>query len=103
MPSATIARRANRFGKVYVDGLANVLAALPPATGRIVYVSSTGVYGQTSGERVDEASECRPVAKGARHASQPSGCWRPIRWARVRSRFVWQDCMDQRAFPADSN
>jgi nucleoside-diphosphate-sugar epimerase len=50
--------------KVYVDGLANVLAALPPETGRIVYISSTGVYGQTGGGRVDETSECRPVREG---------------------------------------
>jgi nucleoside-diphosphate-sugar epimerase len=52
--------------QVYVDGLANVLAALPPETGRFVYISSTGVYGQTDGERVDETSECRPVREGGR-------------------------------------
>ncbi|HEY1785296.1 MAG TPA: SDR family oxidoreductase [Pirellulales bacterium] len=52
--------------QVYVDGLAHVLAALPPATGRIVYISSTGVYGQTGGERVDENSECLPVREGGR-------------------------------------
>jgi len=49
---------------VYVDGLTHVLAALPPETGRIVYISSTGVYGQASGERVDETSDCRPVREG---------------------------------------
>jgi nucleoside-diphosphate-sugar epimerase len=51
---------------VYVDGLANVLAALPPETGRIIYISSTGVYGQTAGERVDETSECHPLREGGR-------------------------------------
>jgi nucleoside-diphosphate-sugar epimerase len=52
--------------QVYVDGLANVLAALPPQTGRFVYISSTGVYGQTGGQLVDETSECRPVREGGR-------------------------------------
>lgn len=45
---------------VYVGGLANVLAALPPA-GRFVYVSSTGVYGQTDGSWVDETSPTEPI------------------------------------------
>ncbi len=49
---------------VYVDGLAHALAALPSETGRIIYISSTGVYGHTTGERVDETSECRPVREG---------------------------------------
>ena len=85
---------AHQFAIVYVDGMANVLAALPPETGRIVYISSTGVYGQTSGERVDETSDCRPVAKGARPASQPNGCCRPIRLVPARSFCDWQDCTD---------
>ena len=46
---------------VYVGGLAAALEALPAATGRIVYVSSTGVYGQTTGESVDENSPCDPT------------------------------------------
>ncbi|HEX4608295.1 MAG TPA: NAD-dependent epimerase/dehydratase family protein, partial [Urbifossiella sp.] len=44
---------------VYVGGLANVLAALP-AGGRFIYVSSTGVYGQTDGGWVDETSPTEP-------------------------------------------
>ena len=51
---------------VYVDGLQAALDALPTATGRIIYISSTGVYGQTSGEWVDEESECRPTREGGR-------------------------------------
>ena len=44
---------------VYVQGLANVLAALPrPA--RLIYVSSTSVYGQSQGEEVDETSFTGP-------------------------------------------
>lgn len=45
---------------VYVRGLANVLAVLPPP-GRLVYVSSTGVYGQTDGSEVDETSVTEPA------------------------------------------
>jgi nucleoside-diphosphate-sugar epimerase len=52
--------------RVYVDGLAAVLAALPPATGKFIYVSSTGVYGQASGETVDELSPTEPTRAGGR-------------------------------------
>jgi nucleoside-diphosphate-sugar epimerase len=38
---------------VYVTGLSNVLDTLPPCR-QFVYVSSTGIYGQTSGEWVAE-------------------------------------------------
>lgn len=46
--------------RVYVDGLANVLAALPQPAPRFVYVSSTSVYGQTDGEDVDERATTEP-------------------------------------------
>jgi nucleoside-diphosphate-sugar epimerase len=49
---------------VYVQGLAHLLAALPPDPGRLIYVSSTGVYGQSAGERVDEDSPCEPSREG---------------------------------------
>jgi nucleoside-diphosphate-sugar epimerase len=45
---------------VYVDGLRDVLDRLPPSVRRFVYASSTGVYGQTGGEWVDEASPTAP-------------------------------------------
>ncbi|MEM8679231.1 MAG: SDR family oxidoreductase [Planctomycetota bacterium] len=47
----------------YVDGLANVLAAIPSVR-RVVYISSTGVYGQTDDEWVDETSPCEPTREG---------------------------------------
>jgi nucleoside-diphosphate-sugar epimerase len=50
--------------RVYVDGLANVLAVLPPQVARFIYVSSTGVYGQSDGSWVDEESPCNPVRAG---------------------------------------
>jgi nucleoside-diphosphate-sugar epimerase len=53
------ARRTRRA--VYVDGLRNVLERLPSSVKRLVYASSTGVYGQTAGEWVDEESPACPM------------------------------------------
>jgi nucleoside-diphosphate-sugar epimerase len=50
---------------VYVDGLANVLAALP-AGGQFIYVSSTGVYGQSNGGFVDEFSPTEPTEESGK-------------------------------------
>ncbi len=50
---------------VYVQGLRNVLAALP-AGGRFLYVSSTSVYGQTEGELVDGDSATEPREENGR-------------------------------------
>lgn len=47
--------------ELHVDGLRSVLDRLPPKTGRILYTSSTGVYGQTDGQWVDEESPCQPL------------------------------------------
>ena len=49
---------------IHVTGLRAVLDALPDTTGRVIYVSSSGVYGQNSGEWVDEESACEPVSAG---------------------------------------
>ncbi len=46
---------------VYVGGLQNVLDSLPRSVTRLVYASSSGVYGQTDGEWVDEDSPTRPL------------------------------------------
>jgi nucleoside-diphosphate-sugar epimerase len=52
---------------VYVDGLENVLKALDADDeGRFVYVSSTGVYGQTGGEEVDETAATNPAGESGR-------------------------------------
>ena len=45
-----------------------MLDALPPSTGKLIYISSTGVYGQSAGERVDEESTCEPTRPGGRAA-----------------------------------
>ena len=44
---------------VYVDGLANVLDHLPKPS-RLIYISSSSVYGQTDGDWVDEDSPTEP-------------------------------------------
>src|SRR5918994_7024885 len=51
--------------EVYVTGLGNVLAALPPG-GQFLYVSSTSVYGQADGSEVDESSPTEPVEESGR-------------------------------------
>ena len=53
---ASASRRA-----VQVDGLRAVLDALPAPPARILYISSTGVYGQSDAAWVDEDSPCRPT------------------------------------------
>jgi nucleoside-diphosphate-sugar epimerase len=59
--SVGLDRRAEHSQRaVYVGGLENVLRVVASAAPKIVYVSSTSVYGQSEGEWVDEASECRP-------------------------------------------
>ncbi len=52
--------------EVYVTGLLAVLDSLPKQVGRIVYISSTGVYGQTDGGWVDEDSACEPTRESGR-------------------------------------
>jgi len=50
---------------VYVEGLQHVLAALQ-LTGKFIYVSSTGVYGDFQGDWIDETAPCRPDRDGGR-------------------------------------
>ena len=51
---------------VHVDGVRHVLDALPRSVTRFVYASSTGVYGQTDGEWVDEMSPTCPRNESGR-------------------------------------
>lgn len=49
------------YRDAYVDGLARVIeAASRGAARRLIFVSSTGVYGQDDGSQVDEASPAEP-------------------------------------------
>jgi nucleoside-diphosphate-sugar epimerase len=51
--------------EVYVNGLTNVLSALP-APKRFIYISSTSVYGQADGSWVDELSPTEPAEENGR-------------------------------------
>ncbi len=57
-------RAAASINEVYVEGMRNVLNHLPNEIGRLLYTSSTGVYGQNEGEWVDEDSTCQPQREG---------------------------------------
>ncbi len=52
--------------EVYVNGLRAVLDALPTTTGKIIYTSSTGVYGNSDGDWIDEQSPCQPERDAGR-------------------------------------
>jgi len=46
--------------EVYIEGLKNVMSRIPRSVKRFIYISSTSVYGQQSGEWIDEDSSCEP-------------------------------------------
>jgi nucleoside-diphosphate-sugar epimerase len=50
--------------EVYVDGLVEALRVLWPGVERLIFTSSTGVYGQSDGQWVDERSICEPIREG---------------------------------------
>jgi nucleoside-diphosphate-sugar epimerase len=56
----------NSIQQVYVDGMSNVLTALPAETGRLIYISTTGVYGAADGGWVDEVTPPDPKREGGR-------------------------------------
>ena len=51
---------------VYVSGLQRIVEVCPPTIRRFLYISSTGVYGQTDGGWVDESSPCNPNRDGGK-------------------------------------
>lgn len=51
---------------IYEHGLARVLEALPASVRQLIYISTTGVYGQDDGTWVDESSPCEPSREGGR-------------------------------------
>ncbi|TWT39299.1 SDR family oxidoreductase [Blastopirellula retiformator] len=67
---------------VYVAGLAKVLDHLPTSCGRLIYVSSTGVYGDAGGQVVDEQTPCDPQRSGGK------ACWAAEQLLRADPR--WQ-------------
>ena len=67
--------------EVYVDGVRNLLEVLPEEVGRCVYISSTGVFGQTNGEWVDESSPCRPRRAGGAACLRAERLWLNSHWS----------------------
>ena len=63
---------AAEYRRLYLEGMQNLLAWLGPdgrpgaGVPRIVYTSSTGVYGQNDGSLVDETSATEPATETAR-------------------------------------
>jgi nucleoside-diphosphate-sugar epimerase len=54
------AESGQSYETTYVAGLKNVLETLPSTFRRLIYISSTGVYGDSGGEWVDEETACHP-------------------------------------------
>jgi nucleoside-diphosphate-sugar epimerase len=52
--------------EVYVRGLENALERVPGSIRQFIYISSTGVYGQSNGEWIDEDSVCLPRRAGGK-------------------------------------
>jgi nucleoside-diphosphate-sugar epimerase len=73
--------------EVYVDGLANVLKNVHCA-GPFVYISSTGVYGQTNGEWVDENSLTEPIEESGRVVLAAEQTLRQLRPDAIILRFA---------------
>ena len=72
---------------VYVQGLRNVLAALP-AGGRFLYISSTSVYGQIDGELVDGDSATDPREENGRIVLEAERTLREFRLDATILRFA---------------
>ncbi len=70
---------------VYVDGLLRVLDALPGSVTKLVYASSTGVYGQADGEWVDESSPTFPQHESGKVCLEAEE--QVLAWAKARDDF----------------
>lgn len=66
--------------KVYVEGLKNVLDALADPVQHVIYVSSTGVYGNFDGEWVDEDSPTQPKREGGKACLEAEQLLKESRW-----------------------
>ncbi len=56
-------RQDSSIEDVYVDGLRNALDVMSNVE-RVIYISSTGVYGDAGGEWIDEDTPCKPTRPG---------------------------------------
>ncbi len=64
--AAPDAREEAAYRALFIDGAGRLLDALAGPPARLLFVSSTAVYGETAGERVDEDTPARPAAFNGR-------------------------------------
>jgi nucleoside-diphosphate-sugar epimerase len=50
--------------EVYAGGVARAVEWVPESVERFLYISSTGVYGNVTGQEVDEETPCQPTREG---------------------------------------
>jgi nucleoside-diphosphate-sugar epimerase len=62
--------------EVFAGGLRNVLDAKSPEVNRVIYISTTGVYGDAGGDWVDEATPPAPTREGGRASLAAEGVLR---------------------------
>lgn len=67
--------------EVYAEGMRNVLAALPDSVKRLVYISTTGVYGDAGGEWIDEKTKPHPAREGGKASLAAEQAIRESRFA----------------------
>lgn len=73
--------------EIYVDGLANAVRAIR-CSGTFVFVSSTGVYGQTDGEWVTEDSPTEPLEASGKVVLEAERTLRELRPDAIILRFA---------------
>ena len=88
MPWASIRIAASRGGRCTSMGCAPCSTPCRPTTGRVIFISSTGVYGDADGDWVDEESPCRPTREAGRAFLAAEATPRAPRSAVARSCFA---------------
>lgn len=78
------------YRRIYVDGLRNLVErsrTTSPGLERLIVASSTGVYGQTRGELIDEQSETRPTRFSGRRLLESESIAASVSCRHVAVRF----------------
>lgn len=71
--------------EVYAEGFARVLKAISPETGRVLYISTTGVYGNADGDWVDEQTPANPSRDGGKASLAAEQAVASSPWGEARS------------------
>lgn len=78
------------YKAAYVDGLKNIITFLlshPNQLNRFIFVSSTGVYGQSTGEQVTEISETLPLSFSGKRLLEGEALLKDLKVSAVALRF----------------